>query len=362
MLANSIVRNKLVSAIRVGILWWILGAIQVMYEYIVVYNYGIGQGNFKLIVSLKSTWILLIAGVLAGFLLFPKVKLWLRAHSYSRASALTVLGVSGLFIVISSLGSFVYNTTDLQAPFYSSIVLAEVGDYLTGTENLKNYVFWLFIGIITVVATEINDKYGPGNFVRFLSGKYFHPQKEDRIFMFLDIRSATTIAEQLEELQYFNFLKDFFQDITPAILRTGGDIYQYVGDEVIISWPLRDDSNNNTCVDAFFEIKKDLESKAKDYLQKYGLVPSFKVGLHCGKVVVGEIGIIKRDISFSGDVLNTASRIQAKCNEFGVDILISSSLADRLATNAANWNLRVMEKVALKGKKNPVLLYSVQDH
>ena len=178
--------------------------------------------------------------------------------------------------------------------------------------------------------------------------------------MFLDIRSATTIAEQLEELQYFSFLKDFFQDITPAILRTNGDIYQYVGDEVIVNWPLRDKTNNNDCLKAFFEIKKDLSLKEATYLERYGLVPSFKVGLHCGKVVVGEIGIIKRDISFSGDVLNTASRIQSKCNELGVDLLLSSSLVEQLDIQSMPWSLEQMQKVSLKGKKDPIQLYTVK--
>ncbi|MCO6480502.1 MAG: adenylate/guanylate cyclase domain-containing protein [Phaeodactylibacter sp.] len=136
-------------------------------------------------------------------------------------------------------------------------------------------------------------------------------------FLFLDIRSSTTIAEQLEEVQYFEFVKDFFQDVTPAILATKGEAYQYVGDEIVVSWPLDKGLRDNNCIHAFFEALRSIRGKVPHYQQKYGVSPSFKVGLHCGTVVTGEIGVIKRDIAHSGDVLNTAARIQSKCNELG---------------------------------------------
>jgi adenylate cyclase len=71
-----------------------------------------------------------------------------------------------------------------------------------------------------------------------------------------------------------------------------------------------------------------IKYKKSRYIKKYGVFPEFRVGYHFGQVMVGEIGYIKRDIAFSGDVLNTTSRIQGLCSEFGLDILASKDFAN----------------------------------
>lgn len=108
---------------------------------------------------------------------------------------------------------------------------------------------------MTLIILMVNDKYGPGVFKDFLLGRYFHPKKEERIFMFIDIRSATTIAEGIGEEKYFNFLKDFFRDITPAIIYTRGEIYQYVGDEMVVSWKLKNGLYKVNVLRCYFEMK-----------------------------------------------------------------------------------------------------------
>ena len=93
----------------------------------------------------------------------------------------------------------------------------EVWPKITSLGFIVNYLGWLAIVIITLIALLVNDKYGPGVFASFILGWYFHPKREERIFMFLDLRGATTIVEQLEERRYFNFLKDVFRGSTPDI-------------------------------------------------------------------------------------------------------------------------------------------------
>src|SRR6185436_3589254 len=78
-------------------------------------------------------------------------------------------------------------------------------------------------------------------------------------------------------------------------------------------------------------MKKSIEAKKETYMKNYGVVPVFKAGIHLGKVIAGEIGIIKRDITFSGDVLNTTSRIGSKCKDFNVDVIASDDLLSQLS-------------------------------
>jgi len=85
--------------------------------------------------------------------------------------------------------------------------------------------------------------------------------------------------------------------------------------------------------------------KSTAYKEKYGLSPQFKAGLHCGKVTTGEIGVLKKEIIFTGDVLNTTARIEGLCNNYDVDILVSDSLAEKL-------DLSPYYKVESVGKNN----------
>jgi adenylate cyclase len=118
--------------------------------------------------------------------------------------------------------------------------------------------------------------------------------------MFLDINSSTTIAERLGNTKYHDLLKEFFADVTSPIIENKGEIYQYVGDEIVVTWASGDQVQYWNCIKCFFEIKLHIERHREKYLSNYGLVPSFKAGIHYGKVTVGEIGIIKRDITCSG--------------------------------------------------------------
>jgi adenylate cyclase len=104
--------------------------------------------------------------------------------------------------------------------------------------------------------------------------------------------------------------------------------------------------------------KKIAGLKEKDR-EKYGLVPDFKAGLHYGKVIAGEIGIIKKDITFSGDVLNTTARIQGKCNEYNVKILSSDELL-RLLADDKQFQRIPIGAIKLKGKESKVSLSTLE--
>ena len=60
---------------------------------------------------------------------------------------------------------------------------------------------------VTLFVSEVSDNLGQGILLNFLIGRYHRPREEERIFMFLDLRSSTTIAEKLGEEKYFNFIR-----------------------------------------------------------------------------------------------------------------------------------------------------------
>ncbi|MDH3648807.1 MAG: adenylate/guanylate cyclase domain-containing protein [Saprospiraceae bacterium] len=186
---------------------------------------------------------------------------------------------------------------------------------------------------------------------------YHQPREVSRIYMFLDIKGSTSIAEKLSNRIYSAFLKEFFYDVSDAIILYKGEIYQYVGDEIIVVWPLR--KANENCIHCFFKMVEIIKEKESIYQAKYELVPAFKAGIHTGQVVETEVGKQKKEIVYHGDVLNTTSRIEGKCNELGQKLLISQDMLSHL--NLGN-DFHVEEKgeIELRGKSKKMALYGVK--
>ena len=182
------------------------------------------------------------------------------------------------------------------------------------------------------------------------------PREVKRIFMFMDLKNSTTIAEKLDNKTYSNFIKDFFFDISDAIVMYHGEIYQYVGDGLVIVWPVRESSID--CILCYFKMIESVKRRDEYYETRYGFQPEFKAGIHAGKVVMTEVGKIKKEIAYHGDTINIASRIEGKCNELNQDLLISKDVLEYLKDYE---EFQVMEKgeISLKGKTEKLSLYGL---
>ena len=177
------------------------------------------------------------------------------------------------------------------------------------------YIFYsIIVSIIFYYHRQVNKKIGQRLLINILLGRYHQPKEESRIFMFLDLTSATSIAEKLGAYKYSLFLKDFFYDIDDAINETKGTISQFVGDEVMVVWNVNDGVENNNCIRLFFLAKEKMNFSKDHYIEKYGIVPEFKAGIHYGKVIVAQVGGTKQEIAYHGDTVNTSARIRSECS------------------------------------------------
>ncbi|MFC1454096.1 adenylate/guanylate cyclase domain-containing protein [Verrucomicrobiota bacterium] len=230
------------------------------------------------------------------------------------------------------------------------------------TRDLTATVFLtMALSFATAFVLMLRRMLGPNVLLSFFTGRYHTPVEEERIFMFLDLVSSTTIAEKIGNLNFHVFLNDFYYDITDAILSAKGAIYKYVGDEVIICWKTADKSNNFRCIQLFFDIIKIIESKKGKYLDRFGFIPYFRAGIHCGPVIVGEMGDYKQEISFLGDTVNTTSRIQEACKDYKTNLLVTSELLDRVDL-PPDYKIRKYGETFLKGKEKPMTLFGIEEH
>jgi adenylate cyclase len=289
--------------------------------------------NFPAIVAMKT--LLYLTVVLTTLLLLTNVLpfMYLKSETLRNHPFVVKMGIHPSLLGLHLLKQ--------NAPVFAKLILI----------NLAGCFILVFFN-------QMSRMLGKDTLLRLLKGKYHLPIEEERIFMFLDIKSSTRIAEQLGNLRYSNLLRDFFYDLGKPVLESKGEIYQYVGDEVVISWKLKEGMEHADCILCFFKIEEMVKQKEKYYKEQYGLVPGFKAGLHGGKVVTTQVGDIKSEIVYHGDVLNTAARIQELCNVYGSKLLVSDTLAGKL--NLPNYlSLHGLEQVQLKGKEALTWLMTV---
>jgi adenylate cyclase len=355
---NQRQKIKITKLVVIVIAWLFIGFLITCYDYFVLSS-GLSSGlspEFSFGNHLVFSLLAAFLGALMGgsFLVF-----YVNEKYRDRPYGFTLIAVILSFIVVVGIITIILAL--IAAPVQTGksyddpATRAAFSAFLTNKLHAKNIISWSAVVALTQIMLQFNTKFGEGNIWNMIRGRYQTPKTEQRIFMFVDLNSSTSIAEKLGDEKYHQLLKDFFADITNPILDNKGEIYQYVGDEVVITWKYKDGIYLNRCIECFFDMKKEIEKHRDPYLKKYGLVPGFKAGIHCGKVVAGEVGIIKRDITFSGDVLNTTSRIQGKCKEFNAEIIASDDLLNALQLSG-KYTTQFLGSIKLRGKEKDVEL------
>ncbi len=345
-------------------------------------------GFFTTIAWSLTIWIL--ASILFGFVRvwgvesLPSFERVLPFHPFSLLFQMVILGIT---IGISfGIMDYILDQDRLKKLAYWKIILTKSIvqifisifslSVLVFTNNqvdnvrlgLMNFIFsetsflWIiytgtfsfFIYFLQVMKTKIGGRI----LTNLILGKYHSPIVETRIFMFLDMKDSTSHAEKLGHIRFSTLIQDSLNDLTPAIIQHKVEVYQYVGDEAVLTWKLKDGFENANCLQVYYTFMSTLNSRKKYYKEKYGLVPFFKAGVHLGEVTVSEVGIIKREIAYHSDVLNTAARIQGKCNEFESELLISEATKNEL-NDQGHLNFKLIGEISLKGKQELVNIYKV---
>ncbi|MBT31132.1 MAG: adenylate/guanylate cyclase domain-containing protein [Thalassobius sp.] len=229
----------------------------------------------------------------------------------------------------------------------------------------SSLVVWVCFMFILIVFTnfllQINKKFGQGALLKMLMGEYHKPKDEIRIFMFLDLKGSTSIAEKLGHNLYSRMIQDCFHELTDVVISHKAEIYQYVGDEVVLTWKVKEGLENLNCIQFYYSFREKLRSREAHFKKRYNLLPQFKAGMEMGTVTVAEVGDIKREIAYHGDVLNTAARVQEKCNEYNQWILISENLAAAIR-ESTGVEYQLIDDVNLRGKVNGVKIYAVNEN
>jgi adenylate cyclase len=351
---------------------------------------------------LFKEWGFIVLGWILLMYLYNLLTVWGMRHML-KDNALTAYYDTGyphleiflqgiVFGVLFALIAYLVDKTEIRKKSLGMVILIRSGMYILAfiIVGIVTYVVYVGLGLITIKQWEetltvltplyatslilffvlaiifmnflllVSRKFGQGNMLKLLLGKYHTPKDEEHIFMFMDLQGSTTIAERLGHNKYSQLMQNCFHDLTDIVIKYKASIYQYVGDEVVLTWDIKRGLHNLNCIKAYFSFERKLKSRENFYLKNFDTVPFFKCGVDCGEVTVAEIGEIKREIAYHGDVLNTAARIEKKCTPLKKKMIISEYLEKELPENMDGFSKELIGEIELKGRKGKINLFSIE--
>ena len=246
-----------------------------------------------------------------------------------------VVIVAGLIVsrLLMSIGSRPFVLFD---PIFRNSILFSVGMSVAGN-----------------LIIETGRLLGFGTLKNLLLGRYARPRSEQRAFLLIDMKDSTGLAEKLGAIRFHELLNAFFRDIADAALECDAEIHKSVGDEAILTWRDGLALNAGDCLDCPFLARQNIARNAARYRARFGTVPEFRAALHCGEIVAGEIGDVRREIAYVGDTLNVAARLLDASKGLGRDVLASGELLARVRL-PAGLQAEPLPTLTIRGRDAPL--------
>jgi adenylate cyclase len=336
-----------------------------------VYSEGRGAGSMDARLERKLR---LFAGIIAsgiiGGIVFPVM----LGHSSAANIASSIIYGLLICITIGGIELFVVNgpmrlwlgglsfTKNLmvRSAIYAAIIIPiqffHLGALLAGQSiEPSRDSFWaatIYSGIFAVainLVLAITNLVGRRALLNFITGRYHAPVEENRFVLFVDIAGSTGLAERLGGIGIHRFLDRTFRLLTVPVVDYRGEVLDYVGDEVIVTWPERGGAVDCRPLRCFVSMREELARASSQFEREFGASPRIRGSLHFGPVIVGEIGDIKRAIVFNGDVMNTAARLEELSRNVEGGFLASRAAMERLGS-APPFTVRDLGKLPIRGR------------
>lgn len=335
-------------------LLWLLGGLIFVY---VKFNdipdtaakaYPVMQGMTKQWVYKFSVVTCLCIGLMMGIfhtLIYPKM---IR----TRNIVLTILLRMAIFATLTTAIILIFlHFSDIPSNTWQSSTLPRG----SGMSVMVSMVLMdILVGLIVTLRTNLGKNY----FRNFIRNPYFTPIPENRIFMFMNLRDSTILVKKMGSTHFSSFIQDCFKDLSSVSLELGGEVYQFVGDEAVITWRIKNQKQFKEAVDLHFFLIKQLEKKRGYYIRKHNHFPEFWSSIHSGTVSAALVGHYKKEIAFHGGVLNLCSRLQKVCRDYNANLVISENFYKQLP-HKNSFRYTAISDIELKGISQKQLVYKV---
>ena len=302
--------------------------------------------------------VLLFGAIVGAEIFLPLTRL---GHALERlpflvtfAIKLLVYGALIVLVVGGSLGRLVAGAVagvllspELVAAFHAQ----------TGPRAVLMVIAFLLLGI-GLFGLQMSRLVGERTLRDIVFGRYHRPRTEERFFLFVDVVGSTPLAERIGPDAVHRFLGDVFRLASDPIDDSRGEVHQYVGDEIVITWTVTEGREGALPVACFFAIEQALQRAAPEFERRFGTVPRLHAALHAGPVITGEVGGSRRAIVYHGDVMNTTSRIEQATRDLGRQFLVSGDALGRLA-DLEDFTCEDLGAQLLRGRTAPMQIYAV---
>ncbi len=322
--------------------------------------FGRHSGQFRASASLAVGFV--VAGSLAGFLYGLNVD----GAANAKWRGLLIGGLTSFLIAIVETGIATWRDGALrrlplwQALFVrwsgwvtAAVVGASVAIALIPTKSdvspftIVGEAIWIsmLVGTILVTAVEAIRLLGGRALLHLATGRYWRPRTENRLVLILDVVGSTAIAERDGPEGFYRIMASLAARTESIVRARGGEIDRYIGDEIVATWPA---TGRDAAIAAVAELFDRLAAESV----------KFRVVLHAGPMVVGEMGVARREIVLLGDALNTSSRLLDLARELGEVCLVSEAvLAPPLSVMPAAHSLG---RFILRGKKEEISVFALR--
>jgi adenylate cyclase len=336
--------------------------------------------NARLERKLRLLAVIIVIGTVAGL----GVNFAQGRTSFSSMAAGTAYGLM-LCIAIGGVELFVLDgpmrdwlgglsfTANLivRSTIYAAIIMTvqgfRLGEIIAGLSvDPSNQNFWssfitaAVISVLMNLGVGIANIIGPRAFLNFITGRYHSPIEENRFVLFVDIAGSTGLAERLGGVAIHRLLDRTFRLLTLAVVDYRGEVLNYVGDEVIVTWRERDGAIDCRPLRCFAAMRDELSDASKQFEREFGAVPRIRGSLHFGPVIVGEIGDVKRAIVFNGDVMNTAARLEELSRTVDGGFLASRTAMERFSS-VLPFAIRDLGRLPIRGRADGIDVVGIDD-
>jgi adenylate cyclase len=252
----------------------------------------------------------------------------------------------------------------VRSTIYAAIIMiiqfSQSGEIIAGLPlETSKQDFWLGFIYSAVISVLMNLIFGiahiigPRTFLNFITGQYHTPVEENRFVLFVDIAGSTGVAERLGGVGIHRFLDRTFRLLNLSVVDYRGEVLNYVGDEVIVTWPERSGAIDCRPLRCFMAMRDELTLASGQLEREFAAAPRIRGSLNFGPVIVGEIGDIKRAIVFNGDVMNTAARLEELSRKVEGGFLASRAAIERF-NSAPPFAVRDLGRFAIRGRAHGI--------
>jgi signal transduction histidine kinase/class 3 adenylate cyclase len=198
------------------------------------------------------------------------------------------------------------------------------------------------------VPREFLDQLGQDSILNVKLGDQI--QKEMTV-MFADIRSFTTLSENLTPEENFQFVNTLLSGLGPIIRKHNGFIDKFLGDGVMALFSESPDDAVNAAREMQRSLSEFNQTRPKNAYVRIG------IGIHTGTLMLGTVGESRRmEGTVISDVVNVASRLESLTKVFGSGIIASEETLNKLN---ATYPQRSLGIVRVKGKRQAVAIYEI---